>query len=98
MRIGASCLATALFLGLAATANATIGGSTYEFSTSQTGETVINPAPGAPTLHTDPANPGFCVGSTFIGPNCANNSGVSGSFAFSTVSPTQDQITLPFSG
>jgi hypothetical protein len=95
MRIGVSYLAAALCLGLASNANATIVGSTYDFSTSTTGNTQISPAPGAPTLHTDPANPGFCVGPPVA---CGAGSGVSGAFTFSTVSPTQDQINFSFFG
>jgi hypothetical protein len=59
---------------------------------------VITPLVTVPTLNTDPANPGFCVGSTFLPGECAGGFGVSGSFTFSTVSPTQDQITFRFGG
>jgi len=93
MRIGASLTAAALSLVLAANANATIVGSTYDFSTSQTGNTVLSPAPAPPTLVTGNP-PGFCVGSTSVAPACAANSGVTVIPSFSTVSPTQDQITV----
>jgi len=56
------------------------------------------PTLGGPTVQTDPANPGFCVGSSFIGPDCAAGSGVSGSFSFAKVSPTLDTITYTFFG
>src|SRR5690349_7896569 len=95
MRIRASYFAAALSLAFAPYANATIVGSTYDFSTSITGNTQISPAPGAPTLHTDPTNPGFCVGPPVA---CGNGSGVSGGFTFSTVSPTQDHINFSFFG
>src|SRR5438132_11658861 len=78
MRIRASYLAAALALAFAPAANATIVGSTYNFTTSVTGNTQISPL-GGPTLHTDPANPGFCVGPPVA---CSTGSGVSGSFAF----------------
>ena len=61
MRIRAPYLAAALSVAFAANANATIVGSTYDFTTSVTGNTQIAPL-GGPTSHTDPANPGFCVG------------------------------------
>ena len=92
MRVRASYVAAAL-LGLGATANATIVGSTYDFSTSQTGNTVLSPAPAAPTLVTGNP-PAFCVGSTSVAPACGANSGVTVIPSFSTVSPTQDQITV----
>src|SRR5215472_13446230 len=94
MRIGASLAAAALLLGLGATANATIVGSTYDFTTSVTGNTQISPL-GATGAHTDPANPGFCVGPPVA---CGAGSGVSGAFSFSMVSPTQDQINFSFFG
>ena len=62
MIIRASYVAAALSLAFAPNANATIVGSTYDFTTSVTGNTQISPL-GGPTSHTDPANPGFCVGS-----------------------------------
>jgi len=98
MKIGASSIAAALSLAFAPYANATIVGSTYDYSNSQTGNTVISPLVTVPTLHTDPANPAFCVGSTSLAPACAANSGVTVGFAFSTVSPTQDHITFSFAG
>ena len=94
MRIRASYVAAALSLAFAANANATIIGSTYDFTTSVTGATQISPL-GGPTLHTDPANPGFCVGPPVA---CGSGSGLSGSFAFSTVTPTLDHITFTFFG
>ena len=94
MRIRASYLAAALSLAFAANANATIVGSTYDFSTSATGSTQIVP-PGGPTVHTDPANPGFCVGPPV---GCAGGNGLSGSFAFAQLTPTQDTITFTFFG
>jgi hypothetical protein len=50
---------------------------------------------GGPTSHTDPANPGFCVGPPV---DCAGEGGVSGSFAFATVTPTLDTITFTYFG
>jgi hypothetical protein len=97
MRILALCSAAALALAFAPNANATIVGSTYNLTTSETGNTVITPL-GAQGAHTDPANPGFCVGSTEVGPACASGSGVTGSYAFSTVSPTLDRISFSFAG
>jgi hypothetical protein len=94
MRIHASYFAAALSLAFAANANATIVGSTYDFTTSVTGNTQISPL-GGPTLHTDPANPGFCVGPPVA---CATGSGVSGSFAFATTTPTLDTITFTYFG
>jgi len=94
MRIGASLAAAALSLALAANANATIVGSTYNFSTSVTGGVQISPL-GATGAHTDPANPGFCVGPPVA---CAANAGVSGAFSFATVSPTLDHINFSFFG
>jgi len=94
MRIGASLAAAALSLALAANANATIVGSTYNFTTSVTSGVQISPL-GATGAHTDPANPGFCVGPPVA---CGAGSGVSGSFTFSTVSPTLDHINFSFFG
>lgn len=94
-------LLAAITLGFSAVADATvissptIVGSTYSFTTSSTGNTVINAATGT---YTDPGNPGFCVGSTITAPNCANSSGVSGGFSFANVSPTLDTITFSFYG
>jgi hypothetical protein len=97
MWIRASYIAAALSLAFAPVANATIVGSTYEFTTSESGNTVIIPL-GGPTPHTDPANPGFCVDSVSLAPACSTGSGVSGSFAFANVSPTLDTITFTFFG
>jgi PEP-CTERM motif len=83
----------AAVLSLAATsANADIVGSTYDFSTSTTGATEIGAVPGQ---YTDPANPGFCVGPPVA---CGEGAGVSGSFAFTDVSPTESTITFTFFG
>jgi hypothetical protein len=97
MRIRALYIAAAFSLALAPVANATIVGSTYEFLTSDGLNTQISPF-GGPSTHTDPANPGFCVGSVALPPNCAGGSGLSGSFSFATVSPTLDSITFTFFG
>src|SRR5271169_4474779 len=97
MRILALCSAAALALALAPNANATIVGSTYNVTTSETGNTVISPL-GAQGAHTDPANLGFCVGSLEVGPACAEGSGVTGGYSFATVSPTLDRITFSFAG
>jgi hypothetical protein len=78
-------------------ANASIVGSTYDFTASESGNTVITPL-GGPALHTDPANPGLCVGSTSTAPDCASGPGLSGSFALGKVSPTVDTITFTFFG
>ena len=95
MRIRASYFAAALALAFAPNANATIVGSTYNFTTSVTGNTQISPL-GGPTSHINGVNdPGFCVGPPV---NCGNNQGVSGSFAFATVSPTLDTITFSYFG
>src|SRR5215475_3647053 len=95
MRIWGSYLGAALLLAFAANANATIVGSTYDFTTSVTDSTQISPL-GGPSSHTDPANPGFCVGPPV---DCSNGSGLSGSFAFApTPSPTHDTITFTFFG
>jgi hypothetical protein len=93
MKIVSSCLVAGLALAFAPNANATIVGSTYDFSTSQTGNTVLAPAPTAPTLVTGNP-PAFCVGSTSVAPACGANSGVTVIPSFSTVSPTLDQITV----
>jgi hypothetical protein len=94
MRMRASYIAAAFSLAFGSVANATIVGSTYDFTTSVTGNTQISPL-GGPTTHTDPANPGFCVGPPVA---CASGSGVSGSFSFATVTPTLDTITFTFFG
>jgi hypothetical protein len=78
-------------------ANASIVGSTYDFTTSESGDTVITPL-GGPTVHTDPTNPSFCVGSISTPPDCAGGHGLSGSFAFANVSSTMDTITFSFIG
>jgi hypothetical protein len=94
MTIRTSCIAVAFLLAFASLANATIVGSHYNFTTSVTGNTQISPL-GGPTGHSDPANPGFCVGPPVA---CGSGSGVSGSFAFSTVTPTLDRITFSYFG
>lgn len=94
MRIRALYLAAALSVVFAANVNATIVGSTYDFTTSATGSTLISPF-GGPTSHTDPANPGFCVGPPIA---CAAGAGLSGSFTFAQVTPTLDTITFIFFG
>jgi len=94
MRIRASYFAAAVALAFAPNANATIVKSTYDFTTSVTGGVQISPL-GGPTLHTDPANPGFCVGPPV---NCGANQGVSGTFSFAKVSSTLDTITFNFAG
>ena len=87
-------LGAAMTLVFAGNASATIIGATYAFSTSTTGAVQISPF-GGPTTHTDPANPGFCVGPPVA---CGQGSGVSGTFAFSTVGPNLDRITFTFFG
>lgn len=94
MRIRAVSLGVALSLAFAATANASIIGSTYDFTTSTTGNTQISPL-GGPSSHTDPANPGFCVGPPVL---CGQGSGVSGSFTFANINPNLDRITFTFFG
>ena len=65
-------------------------------TTSATGSTqIVPPPPIGPTVHTDPANPGFCVGPPV---GCAGGQGLSGSFAFGMVTPTLDTITFSFFG
>ena len=87
-------LGAAMTLVFAGNASATILGATYNFMTSTTGAVQISPS-GGPTSHTDPANPGFCVGPPVA---CATGSGVSGSFAFSNVGPNLDRIAFTFFG
>ena len=94
MRMRASYIAAALSFAFGPVANATIVGSTYDFTTSVTGNTQISPL-GGPTLHTDPANPGFCVGPPV---DCGGGHGVSGSFSFTNISPTLDRITFAYFG
>lgn len=89
----AFCVVAALSLTFAAAANATIVGSTYDFSASSTGNTAFGGA--ATGTYTDPANPGICVGPPVA---CADNAGLSGSFAFANVAPTQNTITFTFYG
>jgi hypothetical protein len=97
MRIRASYLAAALSLAFVGHANATIVGSTYEFTSSRTGNTQLSPLvmPGAPFTLTDPVNQGFCVGPPVM---CSQGSGVSGSYAFAMLTPTLDTITFTFFG
>jgi hypothetical protein len=94
MRIRASYFAAALPLAFAANANATIVGSTYDATSSVTGATQISPL-GATGAHTDPANPGFCVGPPVA---CGTGSGVTTLFTFATVTPTLDTITFSYFG
>jgi hypothetical protein len=95
MRIRASYLAAAFSLAFAPVASATIVGSTYNFTTSVTGNTQISPL-GGPTTHTNGVNdPGFCVGPPV---NCGANQGVSGAFTFAKVTPTLDTITFTYFG
>lgn len=85
-------LGAAISFAFAGAANATIVGSTYDFSASATGNTTIS----APTgTYTDPSNPGFCVGPLLA---CGSGSGVSGSFNFGNSSPNVDTITFSFYG
>jgi hypothetical protein len=93
MRIRPSYFAAALALGFAPNANSTIVGSTYNYTASATGNTQIGMT--ANGTFTDPANPGFCVGPPV---GCNTGSGVSGSFAFATVTPTLDTITFTYFG
>jgi len=92
-----SVASAVLVLAFGPSASASIVGSTYDFTTSESGNTVIAPL-GGPNVQTDPDNPGFCVGSTANPPACATDGGVSGSFSFSKVSPTLDKITFSFFG
>lgn len=92
MRMRALYLGTALSVVMAASANATIVGSTYDFTASATGGTAILATNGT---YTDPANPGFCVGPPTA---CASGAGLSGAFTFAKVSPTSDTITFTFFG
>ena len=94
MSIRVSYVAAALSLAFASNANANIVGSSYNFSTSVTGNTMISPL-GSTGNHTDPANPGFCVGPPVA---CGSGSGVSGAFTFAMTSPTLDTITFTFFG
>jgi hypothetical protein len=94
MKIHASYLAAAFSLAFAPVASATIVGSTYDFTSSVTGGVQISPL-GGPTLHTDPANVGFCVGPPV---NCGSGMGVTGGYSFAKVTPTLDTITFNFAG
>lgn len=85
-------MVTALSLAFAAAANATIVGSTYDFSASSTGNTAIDSLAGT---FTDPVNAGICVGPPVA---CSSGAGLSGSVAFANVSPHQDTITFTFYG
>src|SRR5437764_427525 len=87
-------LSSTYALCTAPNANATIVGSTYNFTTSVTGNTQISPL-GGPTIHTDPANPGFCVGPPVA---CGAGSGVSGAFTLATVAPTLDRVMFAYCG
>ena len=66
--------------------------STYDFSTSATGNTQIGATPGT---YTDPANPGFCVGPPVA---CGSGSGVSGGFSFADINANLSQITFTYFG
>lgn len=89
----ACCVTATLLLTFAATANATILGSTYNLSASTTGNTTITGATSG--TYIAPHNAGFCIGP----PNaCGNGSGLSGSFQFGYASPTQDTISFTFYG
>jgi hypothetical protein len=94
MKIRASYFAAALAFAFAPAANATLVGSTYNFTSSVTGSTTITPL-GGPTTHTDPANVAFCVGPN--ADNCAT-SGLFGTYAFANQTPTTDTITFNFVG
>ena len=85
-------LAAASTLTMAAPAMAHLVGATYDFSTSVTGSTEIGATPGT---YTDTANPGFCVGPPVA---CSSGSGVSGTFTFSSPTPTASDITFTFFG
>ncbi len=85
-------LSIALTLVFASTSLAEIAGATYTFSSSTTGGTALADTPGT---YTDPGNAGFCLGTPT---NCANNSGISGSYTFTNISPTDDHITFAFYG
>jgi hypothetical protein len=83
----------ALSLTFATAASATLVGSTYDYSSSTTGNTVLTGS--ANGTYTDPSNPGVCVGP----PNfCGDSAGLSGSMAFATISPTLNTITFTFYG
>jgi hypothetical protein len=92
MRIRASYVAAALSLAFAPNANATIVGSTFDFTTSVTGNTQILPL-GTTSQTTAPV--GFCVGPPEA---CGLGSGVTGTVTFAMVSPTEDTIRFTFFG
>ena len=92
MNIRALPLAAGLAVVFASTSMADIGGSTYDFTASATGNTAIGATNGT---YTDPANPGFCVGPPVA---CGFGAGVSGSFSFADITPTMSTITFPFFG
>lgn len=89
----ALCAVAALSLIFAAAANATIVGSTYDFSSSTTGNTVVTGSPNG--SYVDPSNASLCVGPPN---NCGGDAGLSGSYTFATVSPTLSTITFTFYG
>jgi hypothetical protein len=85
-----SCANTLMMsLLLASTATAGLTGSTYNFSTSETGTVTIAPL-GAGGSFTAPAGPGFCVGPNTDG--CVS-SGLSGSISISNT-----QVIFSFVG
>jgi hypothetical protein len=92
MRIRASYIAAALSLPFGPVANATIVGSTYDFTASAIGNTQISATNGT---YTDPTNPGFCVGPPV---SCGSGSGLTGLISFANVSPTLDTITFTYFG
>jgi hypothetical protein len=92
VRTRALSLGAALALAFAPYANATIVGSTYDYTASATGSTQIGMTSNG--TFTDPANPGFCVGPPV---NCNDGSGVSGTFTFAQSTPTLDTITFDYS-
>jgi hypothetical protein len=85
---------TVLGVVFASVSFADLMGSTYNFTTSVTGNVQISPL-GATGSHTDPANPGFCVGPPVA---CSTGSGVSGGFTFTEVNPTLSHINFSFFG
>lgn len=93
MNIRALHLAAALAVVLAPTSMAAIQGSTYHFSTSQTGTTTITSS--AAGTYTDPTGGTFCVGPN--ADNCAA-SGMFGSYTFADTTATTATITFHFSG
>jgi hypothetical protein len=83
----------ALSLTFATAASATLVGSTYDYSSSTTGNTVLTGS--ANGTYTDPSNPGVCVGPPT---SCGAGAGLSGGFSFATVSPALSTITFTFYG